>query len=218
LTFKLNEMKIFNNIMARQFRRPSGLLGYLSAGFMRKSNREYYSGVVDLLEIRDNDNILEVGFGEALAIQLIVDKNPFCHIDGIDFSRFMFRKAAKNVKSAIRRKRVRLFYGNLIDHDFGGNAYSKIFAINVIYFWKTLNEPLSRLYSLLRPGGRLVLLMSSPEYLNQNPMTATGIFNKHTIEQVQSELKRTGFGEVSYKTVSRNGQNIYYITAIKDKG
>jgi ubiquinone/menaquinone biosynthesis C-methylase UbiE len=208
-------MKLIATILARQFRRPSGILGHYAARFMRKNNQDYYRRVIDLLRIQNNDTVLEIGCGEGLVIQLIVQQTPNCIIDGIDFSTLMLKKATTTNRASIQGNKVRLLSGNILDFDFEGKTYSKIFAINVIYFWEDLATPFAKIFSLLKPRGRLVFFMSSPELLNQMPLAVDGIFNKYTVEHVQSELIRTGFSEISCDTVIKRGNNTYYISAIK---
>jgi SAM-dependent methyltransferase len=208
-------LKFIKTIFARQFRRPSGILGHYAAGFMRKNNGDYYRHVIELLQIQDNDTVLEIGYGEGLAIKLITDHNQSCQVDGIDFSALMVKKAIKTNSPSIKDGRVRLFSGNMLDFDFGDKTYSKIFAINVIYFWEDLATPFVKIFSLLKPGGRLVLYMSGPERLNQIPFAVDSVFNKYTAEHVQAELLRTGFSEISCDTIINQGNNAFYISAVK---
>jgi ubiquinone/menaquinone biosynthesis C-methylase UbiE len=208
-------MKFIKTIFARQFRRPSGLLGHYAARFMRQNNQDYYRQVIELLQIQANDTVLEIGCGEGLAIKLITDHNQSCGVDGIDFSALMVKKAIKTNSPSIKDGRVRLFSGNMLDFDFGDKTYSKIFAINVIYFWEDLATPFAKILSLLKSQGQLVLFMSGPERLNQIPFAVDSVFNKYTVEHVQTELSRTGFSDISCDTVSKGGNNTYYISATK---
>ena len=103
---------MIKKLFAQQFRKPKGLLGHYSARFMEKNNFDYYSQVVDLLEIKDRDNILEIGCGAGQAINIIARQNSACRIDAIDFSSLMLKKARKNNKYDIQQNRVKLLYGD----------------------------------------------------------------------------------------------------------
>jgi hypothetical protein len=48
---------------------PEGLLGKLGGIIMARMNADCGSWVSDLLEIRPNDSVLEVGFGPGVVIQ-----------------------------------------------------------------------------------------------------------------------------------------------------
>ncbi len=56
--------------IVRQFGKPSGALGVVAGLVMRlrASNRLRNARTVDLLEIRPEDRVLEVGFGPGLAV------------------------------------------------------------------------------------------------------------------------------------------------------
>jgi SAM-dependent methyltransferase len=206
---------MFNKMIASQFRKPSGILGHYTAFFMKKRNRDYYGKVIDLLGIQDNDSILEVGCGAGLAIQLIVSQNPECQIDGLDFSPLMVRKAERNNRHGIRQGRVKIISGDISDYSFKEGNYTKIFAINVIYFWPDLETILMRLNRLLATKGRLVLFMSSPERLRKLPLAHDDVFIKYTLDDVRNHLRRAGFSRFNHQVVSKSGLDTYYIRADK---
>jgi len=62
-------MTLINKVYA-QFRRPSGLLGRLAGWIManRPSNIERNRWTVDLLNIKETDHVLKLGFGPGLSI------------------------------------------------------------------------------------------------------------------------------------------------------
>lgn len=197
--------KLIRKIIAGQFCRPSGLLGYYAANGMKKNNLGFIAHVCDLLDVQDNDVMLEIGCGAGYAIELIMNKNSRCSIDAIDFSHLMLKKTEKRNRKPMADGRVRLFKGDFGDYDFGKSAYSKIFAVNVIYFWKDLNAQFSKIFSLLKPHGRLFLFMASPEWLKKHWFDVDDVFHKHTIDEVEASLLKTGFKKVTYEKVVRAG-------------
>jgi SAM-dependent methyltransferase len=205
---------MFKKLIAKQFRKPSGLLGHYAANFMKKNNQNRIVYVCDLVNPQDNDSILEIGCGAGYAIQLLSDKNSLCTIDAIDFSAMMIQKAKKINLKQINTNRVRLFRGNFSDYIFK-NAYSKVFAINVIYFWKDLVSEFSKVYSILKEGGQLILYMSGPEHLRKIPFAVDEVFNKHTIGQVENDLSQAGFKNITYEKVQKEGFDSFYICALK---
>jgi cyclopropane fatty-acyl-phospholipid synthase-like methyltransferase len=206
---------MFAKLLARQFRRPSGLLGIYASNFMKKNNQDYFARVCDLLNLRDSDKILEIGCGAGYTVRLITEKNSACAVDAIDFSAMMLKKARRINRDAVNAGRVRLFKKDFGEFDFSGNAYSKIFAINVIYFWNDLFLKFSKIYCLLKPGGRFILFMSSPELLARVPFAVDEVFAKYTLQQVETDLHRAGFSNVTHEKVVKKGFETYYICAEK---
>jgi SAM-dependent methyltransferase len=208
-------MSVFKKIISNQFRKPAGLLGHYAAHFMKKNNHESLVNVCNLLDPQNDDHLLEIGCGAGYAIQLITEKNNSCRVDAIDFSPMMQKKAQKHNRQCIDANRVRIYHGDFINHDFSGSAYSKIFAVNVIYFWNDLSVCFSKILGLLKPGGRFIFLMSSPERLNHVPFADNSVFNKYTINNVESALLQSGFARVTYETKSKNGLDVFYVCAEK---
>jgi ubiquinone/menaquinone biosynthesis C-methylase UbiE len=182
---------------------------------MEKNNGSQYDKAIQMLGIRDEDRILEIGFGSGLAIRRITEKNTCCRIEGLDFSSLMLNKARKNNRQAVAQKRVELHFGDLKDFEFGSKTFTKIFGINVIYFWEDLGGMCTRLHGLLAPAGRLILCMSSPERLGQIPFAVKGVFNKYPWETVLAALQKAGFNQVSKETALKKGLETYYICAEK---
>jgi hypothetical protein len=55
-------------VLMRMFGRPTGLMGRLGGVIMARVNRNAAAQVIDLLDVRPDDKVLEVGFGPGVAI------------------------------------------------------------------------------------------------------------------------------------------------------
>ena len=211
----MNQNNIFSTLIARQFRKPSGILGHFAARFMKKNNQDYYLRAVELLEIQDSDRILEVGCGAGFVIRMIAELNAACRIDALDFSRLMLKKAGQINRPWIRQGRVRLLSGDLGNYDFRRDRYTKIFAVNVLYFWENLGDDAGKALCAAgaeRPAGAVYV---EPGASPQIPFAADGVFNKYSLEHVTKELFRAGFVQVKHETVLKKGMETFYILADK---
>ena len=136
-------------------------------------------------------------------------------MDAIDFSSLMLKKARKLNREYIKNNRVHLLEGEFGAFDFKGRSYSKIFAINVSYFWADLPTIFKKIHGLLKPQGLFVLYMSSPELLSKIPFIVGEVFNKYTINKVKADLLDAGFLSVDYETIIKNDCETYFISAQK---
>jgi hypothetical protein len=59
-------MSVIRNILMHLFGRPQGILGRLGGIIMARTNEDCGTWVTELLEVRPNDGVLEVGFGSNL--------------------------------------------------------------------------------------------------------------------------------------------------------
>lgn len=202
-------------LIAQQFRRPSGILGYYAAGFMKKNNFPYYEKTVELLDVQDRDRVLEIGCGDGRAVKLIADKNSHCKIDAIDFSKFMLKRAKQNNRVFIKNGRIRLLEGDFQKFDAFDSKYTAVFAINVVYFWNDLGKVFKKVHDLLDRNGRFLVYMSSPERINKIPFADNDVFNRHSLEKVKGELSDAGFESFNVTTGVKDGLETYYIKAVR---
>src|SRR5664279_858249 len=88
---KRNSM--IRNLIASQFKKPTGLVGMFTSNLMIKGNRNNYDTLIKDLDVRADDKILEIGYGPGIGINLIAGICKSCTIHGIDFSKLMYRRA-----------------------------------------------------------------------------------------------------------------------------
>jgi cyclopropane fatty-acyl-phospholipid synthase-like methyltransferase len=183
--------------IGHQFRKPTGFLGKIVSGIMIRGNRSKYDKVIPELAIMQHDQILEIGYGHGLGIDMI-SSGYDCFVSGIDFSELMFREATKRNQKHIDQKKVELHHGNFLSADLGSEKFDKIFCINVIYFWNNLDEPFIRINRGLKDGGLFCMFMVHQEYLEKSKFAKNGIFARYAIEQVVDCLKRSGFHDICF--------------------
>ena len=81
-------------LLMRMFGRPKGVLGQLGGVIMARANRDAAAQVVEVLDVRPDDKVLEVGFGPGVAIQMLLHRVPAGSVAGVDQSQEMVRQAA----------------------------------------------------------------------------------------------------------------------------
>ena len=198
---------MFKNFIAAQFKKPSGLFGMLSSRRMIKGNKDKYEKLIRYLDLQPQNNLLEIGYGPGVGINMIAQACPSCTIHGIDFSNLMFKKAARYNSQYLENNTVFLQYGDFLKTPIISKEFDKIFCSNVIYFWNELHNPFEKVFSLLKTGGAFYIYMATRETLKKAP---DNVFNKYAIEQVLEALKLAGFAEVEYQL-----EKGYYIKAKK---
>jgi len=201
--------------IAAQFKRPSGLLGRMVGFIMKKGNHAIYKLLINRLDLADNDGILEIGFGTGDAIKVIGNQNYKCQISGIDFSELMYKEASLTNKGLIKSGRLSLYFGDFLAHDFAGILFTKVYCINVVYFWDDLNVGFSKVFNVLKEEGLFGFYMNSSEDMHRAKFTQTDTFNKHSIGYVIMCLEKVGFREIQQYYESGNIKKGYYIYARK---
>lgn len=145
--------------LVSQFGRPSGFWGSVAGSIMahRASNRERAHWTVELLRIRPEDRVLEVGFGPGVAIEQASRAASRGRVVGIDHSEVMLDQATRRNARAIAEGRVELRLAAVESLPDLGEPFDAIFAINSVDFWPDPVAQLERLRGLLVEGGRLAL-------------------------------------------------------------
>lgn len=195
-------------LFGKQLRKPSGYWGKLVAKMMNKRNAKFYTEIIRILNVKNGEKVLEIGYGPGLGIHLLANSNTACSIHGIDFSELMYNEATKTNKTFIEQEKVNLICGDLLTTDFKNEKFDKIFCLNVIYFWDDLNTIFEMILSLLNKGGMFSIFMTHEKEF-QNKKFAQD-FCKYSIETVKIELIKAGFCDIDFKF-----ENGYFITAIK---
>ncbi|KMK97486.1 SAM-dependent methyltransferase [Rossellomorea marisflavi] len=185
------------SLLQKQFKEPSGPLGWLAGKIMEFDNRRIHRWSLKRLGIKNGDRVLEIGFGTGSCIERIAASYPDASVDGIDISETMEETARKKNETAIQEGRVRLWKGDIGDFS-GETAYDKIFAINNYPLWSDQEKSLARIHSLLDEGGTLLITVQ-PRGDEASDERA-----KEYGQDIASALRSTGFKDlsISYKNGS----------------
>jgi ubiquinone/menaquinone biosynthesis C-methylase UbiE len=199
-------------LMARQLRRPGGLLARLTGNKMNKSNRPLYNLTFENLEANDNDKILEIGFGNGKFFPELNSKAKNIHITGIDLSHEMVRQAVRNNIDLHKSGRMNAKVGSSDDLPFPDDSFDKVFCINVIYFWENPTSHLKEILRVLKPGGLFITGFRPKENMLQLPFTRYG-FLLYTEDEWKELLTAKGFQFIKSEKINDpeikiNGQRI----------
>jgi SAM-dependent methyltransferase len=148
-------MSIGSDILMRMFGCPRGLLGWLGGVILARTNRPHAAWVVGLLDVRQQDSVLEIGFGPGVAIELLVHKAH--RVAGVDPSEVMLRQATQRNAAMISERRVELRQASADHLPFVDGSFNKVLAINSMQVWSEPLAGLREISRVLRGNGRLAL-------------------------------------------------------------
>ena len=141
----------------RMFGRPKGVLGRLGGVIMARVNRDAAVQIIEWLDVRPDDKVLEIGFGPGVAIQLLLHRVPAGSVAGVDYSQEMVRQAAARNAAALRDRRVDLRYGSVERLPFAEETFDKALAINSMQTWPDARAGLQEIQRVLKHGGNVAL-------------------------------------------------------------
>ena len=168
--------------MAKQLRKPGGLLAGKVGNEMNKTNAFLYDFTINEMKLKDNESVLEIGFGNGNFFNKIFSVADNLKISGLDFSNEMVKAATANNQSVSNAGKLGLRLGSSDNIPFPDNSFDKVFCINVIYFWEQPADHLKEIFRVLKPGGKFYTSIRSKETLLHMPFTKYG-FNAYTKEE-----------------------------------
>jgi ubiquinone/menaquinone biosynthesis C-methylase UbiE len=145
------------NLLMCMFGRPRGALGRLGGLIMARVNRDAAAQIIEMLDVRPDDKVLEVGFGPGVAIQLLLHRVPAGSVAGVDHSQEMVRQAAARNAAALRDRRVDLRYASVERLPFADETFDKALAINSVHVWADARAGLREIQRVLKHGGNVAL-------------------------------------------------------------
>lgn len=172
------------------FGRPRGLLGRLGGALMARGNVEQERWAVARAELRPGEQVLEVGSGPGVGVQLAAKAvEPSGHVVGIDPSPTMRQMATGRCANEIRTGVVGIRAGGAESTGCSDASIDAVLSVNNVMLWDR-QAGLSELVRVLRPGGRLVITVHQ-HVLDTSP------------EQLSEHVEAVGFDQVELTTRAR---------------
>lgn len=179
--------------IARQGRRPSGLLGHLVARIMARETRPENDRMLELLELGESDQILEIGFGHGATLRRAAKIARQGRLSGIDFSDVMLTRARHLNRDLISEGRLELCKGDSQKIALEDGTFDKVFTMHTIYFWSDPDQHFAEAFRVLKPGGRFAIGYRSDADKGAVKAFPSSIYRFPTTAGVEMGLSAQGF-------------------------
>lgn len=192
-------MSKFSEYIGGQFGNPHGFVGKICCFIMNVINKAMYKNTVNLLDVNDNDQVLDIGYGNGYLLRLIYKKAK-ANLHGIDISEDMKDQATKKNKKALKDGRLNLCVGDCCDLQYEDNMFSAVTSINTVYFWSDTVKGLSEIRRVLNPGSSFYNVVYTKEWLDKLSYTEKG-FKKFDPEQLANFGREAGYTNIEVKDI-----------------
>jgi ubiquinone/menaquinone biosynthesis C-methylase UbiE len=118
--------------------------------------------VVEKLDVRPDDRILEIGCGHGVAATLVCKRLEGGHLTAIDRSAKMIEAATRRNASHIEAGKAEFIACDLEGCDPEGRRFDKVFAVRVGLFHREPERARSIAERWLAPGGELFVFFDEP--------------------------------------------------------
>ncbi len=118
--------------------------------------------VIEKLDVRPDDRILEIGCGHGVAATLVCERLEGGHLTAIDRSAKMIEAATRRNASHIEAGKAEFIACDLEGFDPEDRRFDKVFAVRVGLFHREPERARSIAERWLAPGGELFVFFDEP--------------------------------------------------------
>ncbi len=177
--------------------RPSGFWGRVAARLMEIGHRKVYKKVAAALELKKEDDLLDVGCGSGIFIKKFASQIRFAA--GLDHSKDMVDLASRNNRKRVKNGTAEFKLGEAEKLPWKDKSFSAVSTIETFYWLKPL-ETLKEIFRVLRPGGRVVvgLGLNADDGKDYSNYAKIYDMNFYSENQMRAWLEQAGFSNISF--------------------
>lgn len=123
---------------------------------------ERLQSVVEQLDIRPDDRVLEIGCGHGVAATFVCERLEGGHLTAVDRSAKMIQAAIRRNAAHVEAGRAEFLVSTLEDLDLGDRRFDKVFAVRVGLFHRDPERARGLAERWLAPGGALFVFFDQP--------------------------------------------------------
>jgi arsenite methyltransferase len=178
-----------------QLAHPRGVLAPATGFILNIVNRPINRWTVGSLQLTGSEEILDVGFGGGVGLDLVHRRLTSGHVVGVDISEEMVDSAAIRFVQDPRAGNVRVLRADVSALPFAASSFDRAYSVNGIFFWPDPAAGLAEIYRVLRPGGFVVIAGPASAFLLAR-LAGLGPAAPSGPREVRDIATRTGFRDV----------------------
>ncbi|XKM12861.1 class I SAM-dependent methyltransferase [Orbaceae bacterium ac157xtp] len=188
--------------LALQLRCPEGEAGIQLAHNMNMRNLTQMLHAFAHSNIQDNDNILELGYGNGGLLSYVLSLADNVKYTGLEVSSTMHEQAISFNAPYIgaNMAQYRLFDGTTLP--FKDAEFDKIVTVNTIYFWQSPLELLKNICRVLKVNGNFCLTFADKSFMQDLPFIKYGfkLYDTEDIKSLMSTIPQLKLIDEAHKT------------------
>ena len=151
--------------MARELGKPSSLTARLAAAVWNRRNRALNLAALGALALEPSDRVLEIGFGGGFLLSRMAGELKGGWLAGVDLSPAMVDLGVRRFRREIKAGHMRLACAPAEQLPFSPGTFTRVYSVNSIFYWDSIEAAIKEIHRVLRPDGRLVLCFTKRDSL-----------------------------------------------------
>jgi SAM-dependent methyltransferase len=187
-------MGLFSAI-GKQLQHPRGLFGKALFRWMTRTTIAHARWTADLMDVRPDDHVLEVGFGNGANIGLLARRASKGYVTGAEISETAIEMASKTNAKAISEGRVKLHQaaGGALPFDDG--TFDKACTVATVYVIADPSAVFREMHRVLKPDGLAAVTFPVREKFMRFKPAGTEGFYLHELADLEAAFRDAGFIE-----------------------
>jgi ubiquinone/menaquinone biosynthesis C-methylase UbiE len=177
--------------IARQAAFPTGLLGKLIAAIMDRETVAINRQAIATLQVQTGDDVLDIGCGSGASLAMLQPLVGAGSVSGIDPSPVMVERARRKFSQLDPARRPLVATARVEQLPFVDATFSAVMSVHTAYFWADLDAALAEIARVMRPGGRLMLVLRTADN-RAVPSFPREVYRFHSQTVIRSALGAAG--------------------------
>jgi ubiquinone/menaquinone biosynthesis C-methylase UbiE len=158
--------------VAHQLRKPHGAFALTIGEKMNESNAQMNRWAIEQIKPQPKQQILEIGMGNGLFVQEILNQDASIQYTGYDFSAPMINAAIQNNEEMVSKGRAQFHLIDVEEMPILPEFFDTVFTVNTLYFWSNPSKVLNNIHQTLKPSGQLTIAIRPKSVMQLYPFTA----------------------------------------------
>ena len=142
--------------MMDNFGNPKGLMGKFMLKGMNAGHKYIMKYAINLFDWQEGLNILDVGCGGGISIQLLLNASLNSRVTGLDISKEAVDQSKKLNKKYLG-DRCNVLQGSVEKLLFDNNTFDTVTAFETIFFWPNIRDCFKEVYRVTKLNGRFII-------------------------------------------------------------
>ena len=193
-----------SDAMADQLRLPSGPMAPFTAILLNHRNRSLIQRAIQALDVRPGQRVLDIGFGGAVSLAVLLHRVAGGHVCGIDPSPDMVCRASRLLADEVASGRLSLDVAGAGAIPCGDALFDRVLTVQTVYFWDDLGAGLGEIARVLAPEGRVAIGMMARAAQEHHGFHRRG-YHVLDADALALLLAGAGFDEISCSAAPGDG-------------